>query len=132
MISWSAPNSSLTRRKGINPVSARRRQQNRERRAMIAGLTGGEPLLCAVWLAFQPEWCTRWAQDAHEPLSRARGGSIVDPENCALLCRACHDLITFKPESEIPWVFTLGILKHSGLCCAGRAVCAQYDRGEVA
>jgi hypothetical protein len=123
----------LHRYQGIRPVSAKRRAENRERRAMVAALTGGERPLCAAWVALQPEWCTQWADDAHEPLSRARGGSITDPENCALLCRACHDVITFRPESETEWAFRLGLIKHSGLCCEGRRVCAQYaQQGDAA
>jgi HNH endonuclease len=111
----------------INPVSARRARENRTRKAMITSLTGGERPLCAVWEAMQPHWCTQWADDAHEPLSRARLGSITDPDNCRFLCRSCHDRITFRPESEIGWAFRLGLIKHSGLCCQGRRVCARYD-----
>jgi hypothetical protein len=103
----------LQRHQGIRPVSAKRRAENRQRRAMITGLAGGERPLCAVWLLIQPEWCTRWADDAHEPLSRARLGSIVDPENCRFLCRACHDVLTFRPESELQWAYNLGLLRHS-------------------
>lgn len=50
-------------------------------------------------------WCARcgWSTtriedlDAHELRSRARGGSITDPANVALLCRTCHDYITTHP-----------------------------------
>ena len=80
---------------------------------MVAAMTGGERPLCAAWLAVQPEWCTRWADDAHEPLSRARLGSITDPANCRFLCRACHDVITFRPESELQWAYDAGLLVHS-------------------
>ena len=34
------------------------------------------------------------AVDMHELLSRGRGGSIVDKENIALLCRGCHSYVT--------------------------------------
>lgn len=44
-----------------------------------------------------PGGCTRQADDAHELLSRARGGSIVDPANIALLCREHHDWIGDHP-----------------------------------
>jgi hypothetical protein len=116
----------LQRRAPLNPVSGKRRAGNRQRRVMLNGLYSGERPLCAVWVLVQPEWCTRWADDAHEPLSRARGGSIVDPENCRAVRRACHDILTFRPESEIGWAFALGLIKHSGLCCQGRPVCSQY------
>lgn len=98
------------RRTPIRPVSGKRRAENRQRRAMVAELYGGERPLCAVWLLRQPEWCTRWADDAHEPLSRARGGSITDPENSAPLCRACHTLIT---DEEPDWAYEAKLLIHS-------------------
>jgi len=100
-------------RKPINPVSSKRQAQNRQRRVMLDGLYRGERPLCAVWVLLQPEWCTRWADDAHEPLTRARGGSIVDPENCRALCRACHDILTFRPDSQLGWAYDAGLLIHS-------------------
>lgn len=121
----------LARTGRIPPVSAKRRRENRERRAMITATFGSGQPLCAVWLLIQPEWCTQWADDAHEPLTRARRGSITDPGNCRPLCRTCHDMVTFRPESEIPWAYQFGILRHSWLCCQGRTVCSQYS-GEAA
>lgn len=53
------------------------------------------------------------ADDIHEPLTRARGGSIVDPDNQAPLCRPCHDEVTFRPESELGWAYAIGLLVHS-------------------
>lgn len=35
--------------------------------------------------------------DVHEIKSRARGGSILDRENLAVLCRPCHSWITTNP-----------------------------------
>ena len=122
----------LQRAGRIRPVSGRRQAENAERRAMIAGLTGGERPLCAVWTALRPEWCARWADDAHEPLSRARLGSITDPANVVFVCRACHDLVTFRPESEIGWAFRLGLVRHDRLCCRGRDVCERYAEGGAA
>ena len=116
----------------IRAVSSRRQAENAQRRVMIAGLAGGERPPCAVWTAMAPEWCTRWADDAHEPLSRARLGSITDPDNVVFVCRACHDLVTFRPESEIGWAFRLGLVRHSGLCCRGRDVCERYAEGGAA
>jgi len=98
------------RRVRIRPVSPKRARENRERKAMIAQTFGGERPLCAVWGAMQPGWCGRWADDAHEPLSRARGGSITDPANCVPLCRPCHTLIT---DQEPQWAYDLGLLVHS-------------------
>ena len=45
--------------------------------------------------------CTGRSVDCHEPLSRARGGSITDEANVMCVCRACHDAIHDNPaESE--------------------------------
>ena len=60
----------------------------------------------------RPE-CNRRADDVHEILTRARGGSITDEANVVALSRACHDEITFRPESELQWAYDAGILKHS-------------------
>lgn len=103
----------MQRHQRLRPVSLRRQAENRQRRAMVDGLFGGERPLCAVWEALQPGWCTRWADDLHEPLTRARGGSITDPDNAVPLCRACHDRITFRPESELQWAYDMGLLIHS-------------------
>lgn len=41
--------------------------------------------------------CQGVAVDVHEPLTRARGGSIVDPANMVPVCRVCHDWIHAHP-----------------------------------
>lgn len=104
------PDKPLRRKGWIRPVSRARARENRQRRAMVGQLYRGERPLCAVWELMQPEWCGRWADDAHEPLSRARGGSITDPENHAPLCRPCHTLIT---DEEPDWAYEAGLLVHS-------------------
>ena len=90
----------------INPVSKRRTRENRQRRAMVRELYPERPQ-CG-----RPG-CGNWADDLHEPLTRARGGSIVDPGNQVPLCRACHDEVTFKPESELGWAYEAKLLIHS-------------------
>jgi hypothetical protein len=96
----------LERRAPLRPVSAKRAAQNRVRRTMIAALYPDRPL------CFVP-WCPRWADDVHAPLTRARGGSITDPDNQKPLCREHHDEITFTPESALGWAYELGLLIHS-------------------
>ncbi len=39
--------------------------------------------------------------DPHEPLTRARGGSIVDPENIVALCRKCHSEVHASPAQSL-------------------------------
>ena len=99
---------SLERRARLSPVSDRRKAENRERRAMVAKLWPDERPLCVVYTLSQgnpgliPDKvlsrCERWADDVHEPLTRARGGSITDPGNAVPPCRPCHDVLTFRPE----------------------------------
>lgn len=77
-------------RKPIRAVSVKRARENRER-AKLRPLVVGGP--CAARL----DGCTGIATDWHERLSRARGGSITDPENGVGLCRHCHDYIGTHP-----------------------------------
>ena len=97
---------SQLKRTRLAPVSARRQAANQQRRAMIQVLYPERPQ-CG-----RPR-CTRLADDIHEPLTRARGGSITDPRNQVPLCRPCHDEVTFRPTSELGWAYAAGLLKHS-------------------
>lgn len=47
--------------------------------------------------------------DPHEPLTRARGGSIVDRDNVVMVCRAHHSWIHRSPIEA----HRLGFLVHS-------------------
>lgn len=94
------------RGKRLAPVSDKRRAENRQRRAMVAALWPERPM-CA-W----PD-CRSLADDVHEPLTRARGGSITDKDNAAPLCRRHHDYVTFTPESGLGEAYLLGLLRHS-------------------
>ena len=91
------------RRRGLRSQSKKRQAENRLRRQVVAETFGERPP-CAV-----PS-CSRWADDVHEPLTRGRGGSIVDPANMVPLCRPHHDEITF---TEPRWAYDLGLLVHS-------------------
>lgn len=101
-----APPQWQQQRKPIRPVSGKRQAENRARRAMIKALYPERPR-CA-----RPG-CSRMADDIHEPLTRARGGSITDPANQKPLCRPCHDEVTFAPESKLGWAYEAGLLVHS-------------------
>src|SRR6266581_3303309 len=97
------PGGQLARSGRLRPVSAKRARVNRERAKMVAAMTGGVPVPCAV------PGCYRLAVDAHEVLTRARGGSITDPGNVRLICREHHDEIGTEPA----WAYVLGFLVHS-------------------
>jgi hypothetical protein len=96
----------IDRRTQIKRVSTKRRAENRQRRKMADTLFPERPV--CRW----PD-CGEWADDLHEPLTRARGGSIIDPENAVPLCRPHHDALTFTPESELGWAHEAGLLRHS-------------------
>lgn len=85
----------------MKPISTQRATQNRERRKILN--RSHTPERC-----YKPG-CTHPADDPHEPLTRARGGSITDPFNIVPLCRQCHDEVGAGPD----WAYDLGLLRHS-------------------
>lgn len=93
----------LRRDTPIRQVSDKRKEENKTRRAVIAAAYPETPP-CSV------PWCTCLADDAHERLSRARGGSITDLRNIAPLCRPHHTEIT---DTEPIWAYALGLLRSS-------------------
>ena len=93
----------MRRHSPLPMVSKKRAREIRERRAMLQAKYPGVTL-CEV------PYCNRVADDAHEPLTRARGGSITDPGNVKAVCRPHHDEITFE---EPEWAYDLGFLVHS-------------------
>ncbi|WP_157253121.1 hypothetical protein [Nonomuraea typhae] len=52
--------------------------------------------------------CKRLYQDVHEPLTRARGGSITDPDNSVPVCRRHNSELTLEPD----WGYRLALLIH--------------------
>lgn len=96
--------STLHRGGPLRQVSTKRARENRERRAMKERRwPDGEQPPCA-----RPG-CPRLADDLHEILTRARGGSITDEANTLPLCRLDNDELTLEP----PWGYELGLLRHS-------------------
>lgn len=92
----------LRRKRWLLPRSRKTQRRYVQRRALVAELLL-YPVVCQV------PWCTSLATDPHEPLTRARGGSILDLENVILICRAHHDEI----HDEAPWAYELGFLISS-------------------
>jgi len=97
----------LQRRTPLRRVSLKRQRLMQQRRVFVADQlarrpdceagplirTGNEAV--AGYGATTP--CRRRAVDIHEPLTRARGGSILDPANTVAVCRTCHDWIHTHP-----------------------------------
>ena len=73
------------------------------RRALVAEMFL-YPEVCEV------PWCSNVATDPHEPLTRARLGSILDPSNIRKVCHPCNVMFGDKEE---PWMYELGFLVHS-------------------
>lgn len=106
----------LTRRTRLAPMSKKRRAVQKQRAALVRDELTQRPWceagdkIRARWvfrfgvvkanrLATDSDWaCQRWAVDLHEPLTRARGGSILDPGNTIAVCRGCHRWIHDHPE----------------------------------
>ena len=81
--------------------SKKMERKYRERRALVVRILDEFPMC---------QRCKgRPSQDVHEVLSRARGGDILDRENCVALCRDCHRFITEHPRFAVEE----GWLRHS-------------------
>jgi hypothetical protein len=94
------------RRTGRLPAqSAKGKKQAAQRRRMLAQHPSD---LCAA-ARLVPEITCAGPLDPHEPLTRARGGSITDPSNLAWVCRAHHDWAHDNPDEA----HEVGLLKHS-------------------
>ena len=79
----------------------------RERKRVLEPLREAQP------------WCSRCGRtgvglDAHELLSRARGGSITDLANIVLLCRADHQWVTEHPIEAAAEGWTLSQFSDRG------------------
>lgn len=73
-----------------------------KRRKLVAELMADDPT-CVY------PGCTEAGTDPHEPLTRARGGDILDPSNVVPICRRHHDWCDDHPiEAE-----ALGLLRWS-------------------
>ncbi|MFG2001755.1 hypothetical protein ACGFNU_21650 [Spirillospora sp. NPDC048911] len=95
--------STLRRRTPLKARSVKTARNYVKRRDLVAELFT-EPTVCEV------PWCTDTATDPHEPLTRARGGSILDRSNIRLICGAHHSEIH---DHEPDWAYELAFLIHS-------------------
>lgn len=96
----------------IKSVSVKRARENRVR-AKIKSQVLRTRSVCEAGQAINAvdrhHQCHRSPDDIHEPLTRARGGSITDPDNMIVVCRACHNWIHQHPKAAT----TVGLLIHS-------------------
>jgi hypothetical protein len=96
------------KRSPLAPVSRKRARLLRERRKVTDAMKAEGPVLCQFESRTIAK-CFRWADDAHEIVSRARGGSITDPANLVPLCREHHRWVTEHPLEA----HAEGLSKHS-------------------
>ena len=115
----------LKRKTPLRSVSKKRQSQQAARRKLVREqlalrpqCEAGEPIYMHYVTNFgtpyarerqRTDRCQGRSTDIHEPLTRARGGSIVDVENTIAVCRRCHDWIHANPIIAED----LGLLKHS-------------------
>ena len=92
----------LNRYTPLRARSKKRQQLYRTERVPLVKALLEEMPVCQV------RGCTRRSVDVHEVVRRSQGGSITDRANLRVLCRQCHDDVTFRPE---PWMYELGFLK---------------------
>jgi hypothetical protein len=99
-------------------IQGERRKLVREQLALRPQCEAGEPIymyyINNFGMAYERERrrtdrCQGRSVDIHEPLTRARGGSITDAANTVAVCRRCHDWIHDNPDVAT----SLGLLQHS-------------------
>lgn len=64
--------------------------------------------------------CTNRSYDVHERISRARGGSILDPSNVLAICRPCHSWVHDHPAEATE----LGLLTPSFAAVCAVSTCS--------
>jgi hypothetical protein len=96
----------------LQSVSAKRKAEQGDRdecRRLVMARAAGRCEVCPRIADVDPvtaSECYRTASDVHEIKTRARGGSIFEPENCLAVCRKAHDWIHANPALATP----LGLL----------------------
>lgn len=92
----------------MRAVSLKRARLNRVRKKIIAEIVGARGPVCEA-RELVPDVACAGPLDAHEVLTRGRGGSIVDPANIILVCRFHHSWIDDHPAEAA----ALGLVRHS-------------------
>lgn len=80
----------------IRRVSAKQRRKLRRRGRCREQVARRADDACEIRI---PGVCKYVGGHVHEPLTRARGGSIVDPSNAKLACAACHAWVHEHPKA---------------------------------
>jgi len=99
---------SRLKRTRLKPISDKRREEIPERQKTLEVVFARDKRQCRA-AAFFPDMPCQGPLDGHEPLSRARGGNPLDPDEVVTVCRGHHDHIHAHPEESA----ALGLLEHS-------------------
>ena len=95
-------------RSPLRRVSKKRQAENVRRRAILHATFGTHPRcqLCEPLAEHGiVTGCDGWADDAHEILTRGRGGSITDVENIVPIGRDCHRWVHGNPSEATEFGF---------------------------
>lgn len=110
------------KRSRINPISSKRSAINTKRKKFRQEL-----LTYRIMCEARIRGCTMIPTDVHEILTRARAGSteesLLNPNNCLVLCRNCHQFITENPTfaKEFGFVVSWSVTLDADLLSAKRA-----------
>lgn len=85
--------SELRRKTRINPVSSKRKAEQRVRRKHGIDTYGDRPLCAIRW----DHNCRRWADALHELHKAGQGGSRTDMSNCVPACHYCNGMVEEYP-----------------------------------
>jgi 5-methylcytosine-specific restriction endonuclease McrA len=86
------------KRTGRLPFRSRKQQAlYRQRGPFVAAMLAEHPYCQIRWDA----GCGGLAVDVDEILSRAQGGSILDPANCQTACSYCHRMKHLNPAEAV-------------------------------
>ncbi len=106
---WEMVREELTRRELCEAGAAIRLYRHNARNNFEARYPKHASAASGPWSWTRRRQCDGVAVDLHEPLTRARGGSILDPANTVAVCRACHDWIHDFPDAAT----SIGLLVSS-------------------
>jgi hypothetical protein len=94
--------------------TSKRGREQAQRAEFVAKMIAEANGLCQAWYQIRmvdfvaARNCLRLASEVHEPLTRGRGGSILDPENSVPICRNCHMWIDDNKQAAT----SVGLLRH--------------------
>jgi hypothetical protein len=96
-----ARNTPLKRGEPPRKVSKKRAKENRVRTKVVKEVMSSR-FRCEAGVLIasvdSEHRCSGEVHDVHEPLTRARGGSITDANNMVVVCRWCHNWIHARPS----------------------------------